>query len=576
MSSFPVPACAKLHLFGNPIVSGQDFGVAFAGDSKTTDTSTASNIRDGVRRAWRVPVYSAIGTRAISGPPARATSNFNRSSETTPGSGEQLFSGVVRRGPWVTATAYAVNDVTVVSGVLYRCFGAHTSDATTQPGVGASWTTVWAAIGGFMGTGPLPYGINGANTQRSSMLLNGRANVCPNICANWRFSANQTAGVTLHSSDINQPTQFASGDPFSGQPVRSRVIVWRDNAADLPMMDGFRLNPRRNGTNLGVGSLQTCVGTPGWFFLDADCGTGSGPPGIAIDFDSSVTDIGKVMVLGGVNFYRHVANVRVPGFFTCDVAVGGATAVDLAAALGGTSLSTRTDPIYAAQYLQAHHSPTGWYVDIFQNLTIAAGAALNAGDYSVLKREVADIIAAINTVHTLMNQPGLPVILLANSYCSGYSQAAMLLRARLVYELAQEHENVCYIDLNQYMPVEAAATGWWTTDDIHPSDDGSGYWAGVIWSAMVTSATVPPSLGVTYIDVVRSRVNFPLTRAITVSVTGTSPVRVFFPDGSDVQVSPGRPRRITLGTSFTYLDMQAVGSSSFVSLSAERSDFHAA
>lgn len=48
---------------------------------------------------------------------------------------------------WVTSTAYAVGDyrVNVVASNLrwFRCKTAHTSGATTQPGVGASWSTYW-------------------------------------------------------------------------------------------------------------------------------------------------------------------------------------------------------------------------------------------------------------------------------------------------------------------------------------------------------------------------------------------------------------------------------------------------
>ena len=52
--------------------------------------------------------------------------------------------------PWATSTAYSVGDyrldTTISFGVTYRwfrCKVAHTSGATTKPGVGASWTTYW-------------------------------------------------------------------------------------------------------------------------------------------------------------------------------------------------------------------------------------------------------------------------------------------------------------------------------------------------------------------------------------------------------------------------------------------------
>lgn len=44
---------------------------------------------------------------------------------------------------WITATAYALDDMVSSGGDLYRCTSAHTSGATTEPGVGASWETTW-------------------------------------------------------------------------------------------------------------------------------------------------------------------------------------------------------------------------------------------------------------------------------------------------------------------------------------------------------------------------------------------------------------------------------------------------
>jgi hypothetical protein len=44
---------------------------------------------------------------------------------------------------WVTATAYSVGDKRTNNGIGYFCYSAHTSGASTEPGVGASWKTRW-------------------------------------------------------------------------------------------------------------------------------------------------------------------------------------------------------------------------------------------------------------------------------------------------------------------------------------------------------------------------------------------------------------------------------------------------
>lgn len=46
-------------------------------------------------------------------------------------------------GPWVTATAYGVNDAVSINGSSYIAKVAHTSGSTTQPGIGGAWATVW-------------------------------------------------------------------------------------------------------------------------------------------------------------------------------------------------------------------------------------------------------------------------------------------------------------------------------------------------------------------------------------------------------------------------------------------------
>ena len=55
------------------------------------------------------------------------------------------------RGAWVTATSYDEDnnedgDVVTQGGSYYRCTNGHTSGASTQPGIGGSWATVWQLL----------------------------------------------------------------------------------------------------------------------------------------------------------------------------------------------------------------------------------------------------------------------------------------------------------------------------------------------------------------------------------------------------------------------------------------------
>jgi hypothetical protein len=54
--------------------------------------------------------------------------------------------GTTFEGNWATSTQYQPGDVVQSGGTSYVAIAAHTAGASTQPGVGASWQTVWAIL----------------------------------------------------------------------------------------------------------------------------------------------------------------------------------------------------------------------------------------------------------------------------------------------------------------------------------------------------------------------------------------------------------------------------------------------
>ena len=60
--------------------------------------------------------------------------------------GTQGAPGIAWQGDWATSTAYALRDGVYDDGSSYRCILAHTSGASTEPGVGADWQTYWAVV----------------------------------------------------------------------------------------------------------------------------------------------------------------------------------------------------------------------------------------------------------------------------------------------------------------------------------------------------------------------------------------------------------------------------------------------
>lgn len=58
---------------------------------------------------------------------------------------------------WVVTTVYTVGDVRSDGGVNYYCTAAHTSASGTEPGVGATWASVWYPLAGTVYEIPTPY-----------------------------------------------------------------------------------------------------------------------------------------------------------------------------------------------------------------------------------------------------------------------------------------------------------------------------------------------------------------------------------------------------------------------------------
>lgn len=68
-------------------------------------------------------------------------------------SGSYGSPGVVWRSEWLTATAYALNDLVQNDGAAYICTVAHTSGATTEPGTGVDWENNWDLLASALAAG---------------------------------------------------------------------------------------------------------------------------------------------------------------------------------------------------------------------------------------------------------------------------------------------------------------------------------------------------------------------------------------------------------------------------------------
>lgn len=166
-----------------------------------------------------------------------------------------LFNGMedsCNRSAWVTATAYAAhtaaNPVIVKNGgTVYLCEVAHTSGASTEPGVGASWATVWTAISEGRTYHPLlvleNVGTAFTNTILSNSYLdNGtiELEIDSIQIQNCTFASNQnisnaadTYWIKCTAREPNQPSRLIiSGWKTWVESRRKQAVVWADNGAN--------------------------------------------------------------------------------------------------------------------------------------------------------------------------------------------------------------------------------------------------------------------------------------------------------------------------------------------------------
>ena len=107
-------------------------------------------------------------------------------------------------GPWVTGYAYLQNDIVTNAGRTWTCTNAHTSGASTEPFVGASYASYWtlAADAGTSGTA-------GTAGTAGSAGLNGAAGADgPGVVFRGLYDA---ANVYYKSSTRTDVVKYASG-----------------------------------------------------------------------------------------------------------------------------------------------------------------------------------------------------------------------------------------------------------------------------------------------------------------------------------------------------------------------------
>lgn len=142
--------------------------------------------------------------------------------------GLTVGNGLDWQGAWASGTAYIEGQVVSNGGSSWVCISDHTAAASTEPGVGGSYTSVWAQVAAKGDTGAT--GATGANGT------NGADGVDSGI--RWRFDSATsmadpgTGDLRLNNATLSSVTAIAVSDACaeSGNPdVSTFVLTWDDS-----------------------------------------------------------------------------------------------------------------------------------------------------------------------------------------------------------------------------------------------------------------------------------------------------------------------------------------------------------
>lgn len=157
-------------------------------------------------------------------------------------------------GAWVTATAYAVGNIVSSGGSSYICELAHTSGASTQPGVGGSWTTYWDLFA--------QQGSAGAGSG-DMLAANNLSDVANATTARANLGLAIGSNVQAYDADLAAIAGLTSaadtGIMFSGSGTAATFTL---TAAGLALLDDANAAAQR--TTLGLGTIST------YAFIDED------------------------------------------------------------------------------------------------------------------------------------------------------------------------------------------------------------------------------------------------------------------------------------------------------------------
>ena len=507
------PISNKLHLFATPLMRGDDFVVCFHGDSQTADCLDSSsnkyiNYLFGVIKSWKPPAWSGLCLKAAYVSTSETHTAFGSDSSsnctlTLVAPGATAGCGIVAPAPkQCRQFAWSGN---LADGVVFG-YCDWSSGERTITFTGNSTGSADVTLTGLSSNHRAYNGETGYISGHSDAQLEAKVLKVQTIISNTtqvRVQAPGSPAASDASFTMQFPSQWASGDWFSGVHMAGRIIIHKSTTAG--MLSGFSTSPRRNGANVAGSTLNlSAADADGLVYLDQLIGNAAGYPGVGLTSKTGHNETGQFLLVAGYAMYKHDGSGnRTSGLYVCDVGQTGMTSTGLLGSLGSTlpSLPVTVPVATTLAYMAANFNPkyhivrigynaisSGDYDEVNGGTASGASGGFADGSYAQYKYNVQQIINQINANHAAASLAGMPVILLVAQYMAG-TDAYASLRATALYELSNDNQNVCFF--NEYAEVGTSMLSptilnWWTNDGVHLSPDGAAYVAGLLWSALKT------------------------------------------------------------------------------------------
>lgn len=239
-------------------------------DWRWNPDSDANGFYDSTEGGWNFnPAADLPTTRTFFGLGASDNPSFN-SVHASGGNLAAANKQVVKA--WQSGLTYTATSTAVVHGsALYICTSSHTAGASTEPGVGASWGTVWAIVTGA--------GDDLGSASASDIVALFNSGTCTGYLKSDGTCDTPASGSSAWADITGKPTTITNLGGLTPAPATPQLPFWNGTAwvmtdqlavseVDLPSAGSYKVNGiALSAANISAepanANIQTHIGTTG-------------------------------------------------------------------------------------------------------------------------------------------------------------------------------------------------------------------------------------------------------------------------------------------------------------------------